>query len=511
MQRVFNQRGAIALMLLMVVGLGIAAAVLSRFSHHIFELRREQQTLNALQQAKQILLADALAKRGGALVRPGEFYCPDRNVQGEAGYGQSGLGLATPSCPSNQPATHIGRIPWATYHAEELRDSSGEPLWMAVADGFQERITLPLNSDTAPQAPNPWFLAAANSGAQALSSASDPIVVVILAPGPALAGQNRSTAAQQRNPSNYFECNRQTVGGACLGAPNNYANNSATLGRFLDGPRLDSSGNPTLNDRVLTIRRSELIGPLEQRAAKEYQQLFDLWARQVGSKRLLPIPSNPLDVGLPFPAKPDDVGCTQTGAVSLLPSACAPNPAICRGRPPRSVELTGVGLAASPLYLVNPINMPASIASLANWQSLLLEYDWLYRNRWEQVFFYALANTPSCALPAMQLLNMQLPSDMAGVEAVLMSAGVAQTGQLRSTVLERASLSNYLDLATSAIAPPPFVSSINRSAWDLLPLPSNRYAKMQATDVGNDALYYRYTSSALPATSKWLYAPKDRP
>ncbi|MEN9658849.1 MAG: hypothetical protein RL571_2314 [Pseudomonadota bacterium] len=500
-----NQRGAIALMLLMVLGLGIATAVLSRFSAHRFAILREQQTQQVLAEAKKIVLAEAIAKRFNTvpITRPGEFFCPDLNIPGEAAYGQSGLNGA--ACLG--AAARIGRFPWRSYQSAELRDSSGEPLWMAVVDGFQERRNVPLNSDTAPQVPNPWFQAAARNGTQALSDVADPVVVVIMAPGAVLAGQNRNSAAQQRNPNNYLECNRLTLGGACLAAPNNYANFNATLGRYLDGPRLDANGNPTLNDRLVTIRRSELMRPLEQRAAKEYQQLFDLWARQVGSKRLLPAPVNPLDVGLPFPAQANDAVCTQAGAATVLPAGCAPNPALCQGRPSRSVELTGVGLPVSASYLVNPVNMPATMASLAQWQSLLTEYDWLYRNRWEQVFFYAVANTPSCTLPAILLLNLQLPADLLRVEAVLMSAGVAQTGQLRSTVAARASLSNYLDPVTSSAVPPAFPSNINQTAWNVLP--GNQYAKLKDSDTGNDGLYYRYTTSA--ALSKWLYAPKERP
>lgn len=110
------------------------------------------------------------------------------------------------------------------------------------------------------------------------------MVVVILAPGAALAGQQRLTATEQKNTANYFECNRTTLAGSCLGAPNNFANDNLELGRFLDGPRLDNHGDPVLNDRIITIRRSELIPSLERRAAKEYQTLLELWATHVGGQ-----------------------------------------------------------------------------------------------------------------------------------------------------------------------------------------------------------------------------------
>ncbi|AZN37223.1 hypothetical protein [Iodobacter ciconiae] len=480
------QRGAIALMLLMILGLGVAGAILAGFSYHALDLYREQQTQNVLAEAKKILLSEALSKRGNTVpvTRPGEFFCPDLNIPGEAAYGQSGLNGA--ACPG--AAARVGRIPWRNYQAAELHDSSGEPLWMAVVDGFQERRNVPLNSDTAPAGANPWFYAAANNGAQALSDAADPVIVVIMAPGAALGGQNRSTAAQQRNPNNYLECNQLTMGGACLGAPNNYANYNATQGRFLNGPRLDANGSPVLNDRLITIRRSELLLPLEKRAAKDYQQLLNLWALQVVT-----------GLGyLPNPASYADLGCADTAVVNS--NGCTPSPAACRGHIPKSISLTGVGLLpVLPEYLVNPANRPATMASQAEWQNVLLEYDWLYRNRWEQMFFYAVANTANCPAPiSLTLRNMQLPAG--SVNAVMIGAGVAQTGQTRSVAADKIVLNNYLDPVTSYVVAP----DINRRAWDAVPPQIDQYAKLGPADAGNDSFYYRITN-------QWIYAAKDRP
>jgi hypothetical protein len=485
-----RQRGAIALVLLMVVGLGIAGAILAGFSRHALELYREQQTQNVLLEAKQILLLAALTKRGNTVPwrRPGEFLCPDGNLPSEAAYGHSGFNGA--ACPAASPAARIGRIPWADYLSAELRDSSGEPLWMAVIDGFQERRNIPINNDTAPSAGNPWFYAAANNGAQALSDATDPVIVVIMAPGAALSGQNRSTAAQQRNPNNYFECNRLTVGGACLGAPNNFANYDATQGRFLNGPRLDANANPTLNDRIITIRRSELLLPLERRAAKEYQQLLNLWAAQV-----VPALGN-----LPNPASPNDVSCADVGAGIGNSNGCTPAPLICRGHMPKSIALTGVNLLpVLPEYLVNPANRPATMPSQAAWQNVLLEYDWLFLNRWEQMFFYAVANTANCPAPlALSLRNMSVPAG--SVNAVMIGAGVVQTGQVRVLAADKVLLNNYLDPVSSyALAP-----DINRRAWDAVPPQVDQYAKLAPSDTGNDSLYYRIGT-------QWAPALKERP
>ncbi|MGL4604521.1 MAG: hypothetical protein ACRCU9_10300, partial [Iodobacter sp.] len=209
MSRLSSQRGAVALIALMGVVLALAVAVLVPFSrNNSMQLRRELQTQRALNQAKQILLSAALSKRiTDVYVRPGEFLCPDMDAPGEEGYLASGQGTSgTPSCLD--PEKRIGRIPWMNYLSEPLLDGSGEPLWMAVADGFQERKAIALNSDTAPGGTNPWFYAAASAGTtnRPLSDAADPVVVVILAPGAALAGQQRTFAADQKNTANYFEC-----------------------------------------------------------------------------------------------------------------------------------------------------------------------------------------------------------------------------------------------------------------------------------------------------------------
>lgn len=472
MSRLSSQRGAVALMLLMGLFLVLAVAVFVPFSRHSMALRREVQTQNALNQAKQLLLSAALSKRmTDVYVRPGEFLCPDMEAPGENGYSESGQGTGViPSCLT--PARLIGRIPWKHYQSEPLLDGSGEPLWMAVADGFQERKGIALNSDTAPDGSTPWFYAAASAGTtnRPLSDAADPVVVVILAPGAPLAGQQRRNAAEQKNPANYFECNRATLGGGCLGAPDDFANYDLGLGRFLDGPRLDGNGNPVLNDRLITIRRSELMIPLERRAAREYQQLLELWAAHVGAGNL------------PRPARYNDADCTQTGTVNAV--GCEPDAGVCRGRPAKSMALTGPVAGGNDLASHRPSSVTAATPAAAQliWESQLAEYNWLYRNRWEQLFFYAVQNGSDCNA-TIQLVNMPAPSSTAN--AVLMAAGVAQSGQSRSTVSSKELLANYMDLVPAYTLAP----DINRHGWDAVP--PNIYARRSLLDSGNDRLYYR--------------------
>ncbi|MGL4602589.1 MAG: hypothetical protein ACRCU9_00435, partial [Iodobacter sp.] len=278
-------------------------------------------------------------------------------------------------------------------------------------------------------------------------------------------------AADQKNTANYFECNRATLTGSCLGTPNNFANDNLELGRFLDGPRLDNHGDPVLNDRIITIRRSELIPPLERRAAKEYQQLLELWATHVGGG------------SLPRPARYDDADCTQTGLVNAV--GCAPAAGVCRGRPAKSMALTGPVAGGNDLASHRPSSVVASSAATAQqlWESRLAEYNWLYRNRWEQLFFYTVQNGSDCNA-TIQLVNMPAPSS---VNAVLIAAGVAQSGQSRSTVADKESLANYMDLVPAYTLAP----DVNRHGWDAVPPTPDTYARRSLQDSGNDRLYYR--------------------
>jgi hypothetical protein len=79
-------------------------------------------------------------------------------------------GQADTNC--NGASNVLGRLPWRSLKLERLTDGSGEPLWYAVSSGFGSSSTITNNS----------------TGNIVIDGSANPVVAVIIAPGPALPG-----------------------------------------------------------------------------------------------------------------------------------------------------------------------------------------------------------------------------------------------------------------------------------------------------------------------------------
>jgi type II secretory pathway pseudopilin PulG len=214
------QRGAALLVLLMLILTGLAVALVSRGAPGAARntLDQEQALLAAVAQAKQALIGRAARNPG----QPGALPCPDTDNNGAA------QAFAGANCPAN-----TGRLPWLSLGLPPLFDSSGEILWYALSPSHREHNSAqPLNSETA--------------GQISVDATSD-VAAVIIAPGAALTGQNRSS------------------------------NNAAD---YLEGANAD--GNDTFtaitgaaaNDRVFILTRAELMAAVEARVSTEALSLL---------------------------------------------------------------------------------------------------------------------------------------------------------------------------------------------------------------------------------------------
>ena len=186
---------------------------------------RQANELETLDRARELLLARALAtwdsEANRPEIRPGGLRCPDRDGDGSAD---------APGCARRW----LGFFPWRSLRAEGvLRDRARQRLWYAVtpalADwgGAGHRI----NSDSVELNPGGW-----------LFLDGQPVAALLIATGPALAGQ-RSRSSGQPEPS-----------------------------LFLEG--LNADGSPAFargqgNDRLLALPADELLGPLEERVLDE--------------------------------------------------------------------------------------------------------------------------------------------------------------------------------------------------------------------------------------------------
>ncbi len=191
---------------------------------------REDRSMKALRQAKAALIAYAANEQwqaGGATpFQPGALPCPDRDNDGIAEDHEF------PQKPCNTALKRIGRFPWQTVGADDLRDASGESLWYAVSAGFLKNTPSynnVINSDTQGQL-------TVNGSAPASN-----VVAIVFAPGEAIQGQVRSPA-NLNDPASYLE-----------------QFDNITYATFT------STGYPsaTNNDRLLVITQADLTAIVE--------------------------------------------------------------------------------------------------------------------------------------------------------------------------------------------------------------------------------------------------------
>jgi len=192
---------------------------------------REDRSMKALRQAKAALIAYAASETwqntGGVTpFQPGGLPCPDRDNDGIAEDHEF------PQKPCDTALKRIGRFPWKTIGADDLRDASGESLWYAVSASFLKNTpsyTNVINSDTLGQL-KVTGSAPANS-----------VVAIVFAPGEAIQGQVRSPA-NVNDPASYLE-----------------QFNAFTYATFT------STALPTAinNDRLLVITQADLMATVE--------------------------------------------------------------------------------------------------------------------------------------------------------------------------------------------------------------------------------------------------------
>jgi type II secretory pathway pseudopilin PulG len=226
------------LLVVMLVGMVAALFVFGIVDTTALVLRRDQDTAEALAQAKRALIGRAAADDN----RPGSLPCPDTDDDGVAEL------FAGVDCPS-----YVGRLPWKSLGLPDPRDSAGERLWYVLSPAFRDYTAAGmLDSDTKGS-----LTVYQDSVATAITTEG---VAVIFAPGPAVAGQVRDPASAN-NPANYLDLD------ATSGV------NNAIAG----GPFMATQGSATFNDRLLAITTADLIPIVEMRVAREMLALLSAY------------------------------------------------------------------------------------------------------------------------------------------------------------------------------------------------------------------------------------------
>lgn len=220
---------ALILALLLVAGIG-STLFLTIISPQRQRLALDDKTQRALAQAKDALIAWSVAHS----TAPGHLPCPeDLTLIGTPNEGSA-------QSPCSNTAFHTGRLPWRTLSLDNPRDAFGEPLWYVLSPGF--RGIPPLGSIGVATGQIPLDGTVSNTAA------------LIIAPGPALAGQARTppNAASPPLPGDYLDLGN--AGGAFV----------------------SSGAAGTFNDKVIAITSAELYRAMTFRVLAEVRGAFGL-------------------------------------------------------------------------------------------------------------------------------------------------------------------------------------------------------------------------------------------
>lgn len=248
-----NQRGFILIALLALLAMGGLYFLVSNLSPEFMRARSQQQTGQALTEAREALIGYAVrfreeqVKTGTSGLVYGYLPLPDLGSSRNNNAGCTEEGCDAANFTGNALGIMaIGRFPWRALGTAPLRDGHGECLWYAVSGSHQriQRNGL-MNWDTLGQID----VVVANGTAamvSAISTAHDRPIAVIFSPGPPLAGQNRDASAVDT----VTECGgNYTV--------TNYldpavATNLAGITNYLAGTTNSASGDTSATDKSLS-------------------------------------------------------------------------------------------------------------------------------------------------------------------------------------------------------------------------------------------------------------------
>jgi hypothetical protein len=225
-----SQRGAALLILLMILVVGVMTVLLKGLNNRSLQLRQHAATISALAKAKEALISYAVTYADNyppTDAGPGHLICPDTNNDG------------LPDSPCGPNA--IGRLPRSitlpsgSLFALSDQDSGiDQQFWYALTDAYRNSPAGVVNSST--------------MGSLTLDGQGD-VVAVIIAPGSSLSSQNR--------PGNTTVDYLEAVN--------------------IGGPAFVTSASGEFNDRVLAIRRNEMMPLITVRVAEEIKKHLDAY------------------------------------------------------------------------------------------------------------------------------------------------------------------------------------------------------------------------------------------
>jgi hypothetical protein len=273
-----RQSGAALIILTLALLLVLSAYLLGVVEPNRASLAREAATERALAEAKAALIAYAVTSYEQTAVsaqyRFGVLPCPDRAAGGVVPEGEQ-------DGPCGAKHTNaVGRLPWRTLGIAPVRDGANQCLWYVVSGGHKQNPAPDMrNTDT-----RGLVEARAPDGVVPLTGTppGERAVAVVIAPGRALEGQDRSdeagggvdTCGGNYTAGNYLDCLDTDDGELCDAGTANLVNN-ALPAPVVDTVSVLAAGMPGtggggasafVNDRIAIVTRADLEEALLRRS-----------------------------------------------------------------------------------------------------------------------------------------------------------------------------------------------------------------------------------------------------
>jgi len=252
-----NQRG-FALLLFMMVFIGVVTVGFSGLLTSSIKKKNAEalaKNIKVLKKAKEALLSYAVKYSvQGDLNKMGKLPCPDvssgTNLEGsqDANCGSRGVNA-------------VGLFPFKSLGLGKIEDASGECLWYVVSGDYKNsEAASMLNEDTVGY----LNLVDENGNLMHGGTEDDFPIALIISPGPALTGQNRTPdAALPECKANYTMSN-YLEGGSNIDYATDLPASADTLWRFLSSSFSTKLENSDHNDQVIAIYKDELWGRIKR-------------------------------------------------------------------------------------------------------------------------------------------------------------------------------------------------------------------------------------------------------
>lgn len=248
-----NQSG-FALLIFVVVLLGVAGFIGSEITQgrtKSVQVEKMKHDQAVLQMAKQALLGYAVEYHTapGGLSDMGRLPCPDYKLDITPEGTQDG------SCGARY-VNISGFLPWKELGLDSIKDSSGECLWYVVSGDYKDSPEARmLNEDTN------GLLQVQDENGQLYHGANpdDRPIALIIAPGPALSGQDRTPSNNTLTHcrGKYGDENEYLESGGSVNYTTNHAPTEDTIWTYVYGTLNNDLDNSNYNDRMVWITKSE--------------------------------------------------------------------------------------------------------------------------------------------------------------------------------------------------------------------------------------------------------------